>query len=185
LPRGPTLKAIRTVNRLLTKGGLLIVGLLIMGAPNELYITALLKGAFRIKRRYGAYDARPGNILRAAIGKPPHRPTPEAVRARTAVPPPSRGVRPPPIASTIVRDLRYGAFVRQSVRQNGRTAELGDHLRNEKTPLSRRSLPPYGGCPSIPSLFEHEDPGATRGCRTPLPCTPEASRCSHCPAEQG
>jgi SAM-dependent methyltransferase len=66
LPRGPTLKAIRTVNRLLTKGGLLIVGV-----PNEGYIMALLKGAFRMKRRYGAYDARPGNILRAAIGKPP------------------------------------------------------------------------------------------------------------------
>jgi trans-aconitate methyltransferase len=37
LPRGPTLKAIRTVNRLLTKGGLLIVGV-----PNEGYIMALL-----------------------------------------------------------------------------------------------------------------------------------------------
>jgi SAM-dependent methyltransferase len=66
LPRGPTLTAIRTINRLLRTSGVLIVGV-----PNELYIMALLKGAFRMRRRYGAYGARPSNVLRAAIGKPP------------------------------------------------------------------------------------------------------------------
>ena len=36
-----------------------------------MYVMALLKGAFRTVRRYGAYDARPGNVLRAAAGRPP------------------------------------------------------------------------------------------------------------------
>ena len=66
LPHRPTIKVIRTINRLLAADGILIVGV-----PNELYVMALLKGAFRMKRRYGTYATRPRNVLRAAIGKPP------------------------------------------------------------------------------------------------------------------
>jgi PPOX class probable F420-dependent enzyme len=68
LPRRQTARAIRAINRSLAKGGTAIVGV-----PNELFLPALLKGLFRMTRRYGAYDARPGNVFRAAIGRPPHR----------------------------------------------------------------------------------------------------------------
>jgi SAM-dependent methyltransferase len=72
LPWGQTTKAIKRINRLLSTSGVFIVGV-----PNELYVMALLKGAFRMKRafrtkrRFRNYATRPRNIFRAAIGKPP------------------------------------------------------------------------------------------------------------------
>lgn len=68
LPRRQTERTLRTVNRLLKENGIFVVGV-----PNELFIAALVKGLFRMKRRYGTYDARPGNVMRAAIGRPPAR----------------------------------------------------------------------------------------------------------------
>jgi PPOX class probable F420-dependent enzyme len=66
LPRRETVRAIRAINRLLGRRGTAVVGV-----PNELFLPALIKGLFRMTRRYGAYDARPGNVLRAAVGRPP------------------------------------------------------------------------------------------------------------------
>jgi PPOX class probable F420-dependent enzyme len=66
LPRRETVRAIRAINRLLTREGTAVVGV-----PNELFLPALFKGLFRMTRRYGAFDARPGNVLRAAVGHPP------------------------------------------------------------------------------------------------------------------
>jgi SAM-dependent methyltransferase len=68
LPRRQTARTVRTVDRLLKENGVFVVGV-----PNELFVPALVKGLFRMKRRYGTYDARPGNVLRAAIGRPPAR----------------------------------------------------------------------------------------------------------------
>jgi PPOX class probable F420-dependent enzyme len=66
LPRRESVRAIRALNRLLARGGTAVVGV-----PNELFLPALIKGLFRMTRRYGAFDARPGNVLRAAVGRPP------------------------------------------------------------------------------------------------------------------
>jgi PPOX class probable F420-dependent enzyme len=66
LPRRESVRAIRAINRLLARGGTAVVGV-----PNELFLPALIKGLFRMTRRYGAFDARPGNVLRAAVGRPP------------------------------------------------------------------------------------------------------------------
>lgn len=44
---------------------------IIIGVPNEIFLAGLIKGAFRISRRYGEYDATVSNVLRAALGKPP------------------------------------------------------------------------------------------------------------------
>ena len=66
LPPRETVRAIRAINRALANRGIALVGV-----PNELFLPALLKGLFRMRGRYGAYDARFGNVLRAAIGRPP------------------------------------------------------------------------------------------------------------------
>ncbi|HET7273474.1 MAG TPA: class I SAM-dependent methyltransferase [Rubrobacter sp.] len=66
LPRRQTARTIKTVDRLLKENGVFVVGV-----PNELFVPAFIKGLFRMKRRYGTHDARLGNILRAAIGRPP------------------------------------------------------------------------------------------------------------------
>jgi 2-polyprenyl-3-methyl-5-hydroxy-6-metoxy-1,4-benzoquinol methylase len=66
LPPRQTGQAIRRLNRLLAPGGTLVVGV-----PNELFVPALAKGVFRMTRRYGAFDARPANVLKAALGRPP------------------------------------------------------------------------------------------------------------------
>jgi PPOX class probable F420-dependent enzyme len=68
LPRRETARTIKEIRRLLRRGGTAIVGV-----PNELFIPALVKGLFRMTQRYGSFDARPGNILRAVLGKPPRR----------------------------------------------------------------------------------------------------------------
>jgi SAM-dependent methyltransferase len=71
LPPRQTARVVRRVRRLLRDGGTFVVGV-----PNELFLAALFKGLFRMtRRRYGAFDARPANVLRAVIGRPPeHRP---------------------------------------------------------------------------------------------------------------
>ena len=66
LPLRQTAKTVRVVDRLLEEGGIFVVGV-----PNEVFLPALVKGIFRMTRRYGAHDARFGNILRAAVGRPP------------------------------------------------------------------------------------------------------------------
>ncbi len=51
---------------------------IIIGVPNEIYLTAFIKGIFRLTRRAGDVDARPRNILRATLGLPiPGRPVGE------------------------------------------------------------------------------------------------------------
>ncbi|HEX2181393.1 MAG TPA: PPOX class F420-dependent oxidoreductase [Rubrobacteraceae bacterium] len=68
LPRRETAQAIRAIRGLLAREGTAVVGV-----PNELFFPALVKGLFRMTRRYGAFDARPSNVLRAAVGRPPKR----------------------------------------------------------------------------------------------------------------
>jgi SAM-dependent methyltransferase len=46
-------------------------GRAIVGVPIEVGIPALYKGLFRMARRFGDHDARPGNILSAVLGEPP------------------------------------------------------------------------------------------------------------------
>lgn len=43
----------------------------IFGVPVEVGVPALYKGLFRMSRRFGAFDARPLNVLRAVLGFPP------------------------------------------------------------------------------------------------------------------
>lgn len=43
----------------------------IFGVPVEVGVPALYKGLFRMTRRFGAYDARPLNVLRSVVGFPP------------------------------------------------------------------------------------------------------------------
>ncbi|UVW30182.1 class I SAM-dependent methyltransferase [Massilia sp. H6] len=43
----------------------------VFGVPVEVGLPALYKGMFRMSRRYGAFDARPKNVLLAALGIPP------------------------------------------------------------------------------------------------------------------
>jgi SAM-dependent methyltransferase len=66
LPEAPTCAAAAEIHRLLKPGGLAVVGV-----PNELYAPALLKGLFRMGRRFGEFDAQPGNVVSAALGRPP------------------------------------------------------------------------------------------------------------------
>jgi len=46
-------------------------GLAVVGVPHELFIPALLKGVFRMFRRYGAFDAGFRNIVAATSGRAP------------------------------------------------------------------------------------------------------------------
>lgn len=51
---------------------------LVVGVPNEIHVAALVKGVFRMVRRYGAYDAQPATVLAAVRGRPrPDRPVSE------------------------------------------------------------------------------------------------------------
>jgi SAM-dependent methyltransferase len=72
LPEAATLKALQEIDRILAPSGRLVVGV-----PVEIGPPALFKGLFRMMRRPGAFDGRVGNILKAAIGRPP-RPREEA-----------------------------------------------------------------------------------------------------------
>ncbi len=44
-------------------------GALVFSVPNEIYLAALMKGLFRLTRRWGDIDARPLNILKAILGR--------------------------------------------------------------------------------------------------------------------
>jgi SAM-dependent methyltransferase len=66
LPGRETAEAIAGIDRMLKPGGVAVIGV-----PHELYLPALLKGLFRMARRYGEFDARIGNICAAALGRPP------------------------------------------------------------------------------------------------------------------
>lgn len=46
---------------------------IVLGVPNELHLLAALKGAFRATRRWGSFDTRPGQVVRAVTGRPPLR----------------------------------------------------------------------------------------------------------------
>jgi SAM-dependent methyltransferase len=73
LPPAETNAALAELQRLVKRDGFVIVGV-----PHELFLPALLKGLFRMTRRYGAFDARAGTVLAAAVGRPPYdRPTME------------------------------------------------------------------------------------------------------------
>ena len=72
LPEIETTRAITDIHRLLKPGGLAV-----LGVPHELFLPALIKGMFRMVRRFGAFDAHPLNILRASLGRPP---TPRPVK---------------------------------------------------------------------------------------------------------
>ncbi len=66
LPRAETGQVLDHFERLLGTGGTAVVGV-----PVETGLPALYKGLFRMSRRYGAFDARVANVLRAATGSPP------------------------------------------------------------------------------------------------------------------
>ena len=61
-----TVEAIGEIHRLLRPDGVAVIGV-----PHELFLPALLKGLFRMCRRYGDFDASPNNILSAVLGSPP------------------------------------------------------------------------------------------------------------------
>jgi SAM-dependent methyltransferase len=66
LPPAETARALDEIARILAPGGRLVVGV-----PVEVGPPALLKGLFRMARRPGAFDARPGNVVKAAMGRAP------------------------------------------------------------------------------------------------------------------
>ena len=66
LPEAETHAVLTDIDRLLKPDGVAIIGV-----PHEIFLPALLKGLFRISRRYGDFDASPGNILAATLGRPP------------------------------------------------------------------------------------------------------------------
>lgn len=66
LPQSETEAAFSLIGSVLRDGGIAI-----LGVPIEIHFPALYKGIFRITRRYGDFDARPGNVLCATVGFPP------------------------------------------------------------------------------------------------------------------
>ncbi len=66
LPPAETDAALEEIDRLLSPGGRLIVGV-----PVEVGPPALPKGLFRMTRRYGEFDARWGTVLSALLGRAP------------------------------------------------------------------------------------------------------------------
>ncbi|MGH8041529.1 MAG: class I SAM-dependent methyltransferase [Rudaea sp.] len=66
LPQKQTTQAIAQIHRLLKPDGIAVIGV-----PCELFLPALLKGVFRMCRRYGDFDASPRNIFAAVLGRPP------------------------------------------------------------------------------------------------------------------
>lgn len=66
LPDKETHAALKTIHTLLKSKGQLIIGV-----PMEIGIPALYKGAFRMVRRYGAFDANFHHVFLALIGRPP------------------------------------------------------------------------------------------------------------------
>jgi len=66
LPPAATMEAIRAIDRLLADDGLGVVSV-----PLEVHAPALVKGLFRMTRRYRAFDARIIPVIRATLGAPP------------------------------------------------------------------------------------------------------------------
>jgi SAM-dependent methyltransferase len=58
--------AIDQIQELLSEDGIAVIGV-----PIEIFVPALLKGVFRMTRRYGSFDARCSTVLRASVGIPP------------------------------------------------------------------------------------------------------------------
>jgi 2-polyprenyl-3-methyl-5-hydroxy-6-metoxy-1,4-benzoquinol methylase len=65
LPPQETREALDTMRSLAAQGAVVVIGV-----PNELYGVALLKGLFRMARRYGKYDARWATVGAATLGRP-------------------------------------------------------------------------------------------------------------------
>jgi 2-polyprenyl-3-methyl-5-hydroxy-6-metoxy-1,4-benzoquinol methylase len=120
LPPRQTEQAIRRLNRLLAPGGTLVIGV-----PNELFVPALAKGIFRMSRRYGAFDARPSNVLKAALGRPP-KARPVQRIARGLPPHGPHRFRPPRAPREVVRGLRAHALLRQPHRRRALAPEFRD-----------------------------------------------------------
>lgn len=73
LPESETASALAKIHGLLKPTGTAVIGV-----PHEIFLPALVKGIFRMSRRYGSFDANPRNILHAFIGRPPlNRPVAE------------------------------------------------------------------------------------------------------------
>ena len=66
LPEKETTEALQAIHRLLKRNGRAVIGV-----PHELFLPALFKGLFRMARRHGDFDARPGHIVSALVGRPP------------------------------------------------------------------------------------------------------------------
>lgn len=66
LPPPETAAAIDNISQTLKPSGYACIGV-----PNEIYLPALIKGLFRMSRRYGAYDANWKNLIAATLGNPP------------------------------------------------------------------------------------------------------------------
>jgi len=65
LPAQASSAALDTIKNALTPAGTAV-----LGVPNEIFAVGLLKGLFRMTRRYGQYDARWDTVLAAAAGRP-------------------------------------------------------------------------------------------------------------------
>lgn len=65
LPPAQTTVALQQIKSLLTVSGVLVIGV-----PNEIHLVGLLKGLFRMTRRFGAYDARWDTVISATLGRP-------------------------------------------------------------------------------------------------------------------
>lgn len=70
LPDAEAEVALSEIARILSPDGTGIIGV-----PIEVHVPALIKGGFRMARRFGHYDATPKNVLLATLGYPP-RPRP-------------------------------------------------------------------------------------------------------------
>lgn len=66
IPMGERANALNQIDQLIKHDAEVI-----FGVPVEVGVPALYKGLFRMNRRFGAFDARPLNVLRAVVGFPP------------------------------------------------------------------------------------------------------------------
>jgi SAM-dependent methyltransferase len=66
LPEKETTEAIGAIHELTKPRGQAVIGV-----PHEIFLPALVKGAFRMVRRFGAFDGNPVNVIRAVLGRPP------------------------------------------------------------------------------------------------------------------